>query len=258
MKLLLLILILPFNVKAQNEIREYIIDSAVHDLRMTKVATDCSPLYKNKTVTFDYKSFKVPSAYDKSIIEYRVTKQESEYTSAKDYSTTTIYKCLNSNNQECLLQLISPSIKDKNFIQLIVSDEYKFYLFYLRAKNEDYKNIKSKEDWIFIGETQLGDMEYVKSKCVEKTDNYIKIWNKTILKKIEIEGKLYYKVKELSLQKYNCVLNKLLVSTIIRYDSDGNILQNLDFSQKAEWWQDIVPETMMELRINFVCSKFGK
>lgn len=247
-----------FKVNAQDEIREFIIDSAKQGYGKGPV-TDCSTLFKNKTIRFDYKSFKIPASFGTAMIVYLVNQEkEEDFTNSRDNKTWSYYKCLNSANQECNIQLVSPPFEGKNLVELYVTDQGKFFVFYMKAKDEEYKNIKSKNGWIFIGESKAGDLHYIRNKCEEKNASYIKVWQKTILKKITIDGKLYYRVQELALEKYDCRTSRFLPASLVRYDSVGNLLQDFDFSKYSDNWTDVVPESMIELKFNFACSKFGK
>lgn len=252
----ILTLALSFTVKAQNELREYTIDSVKQDLYMTKVMTNGSVLYKNKTITFDYKSFKIPTLYG-GVLEYKLKEEPESNITLRDNNTMSFYNCLNSSNQECLLQLVSPPTSGKNLVELYVSDNHQFFIFYMKAKDEDYKNIRSKKGWIYMGASKDGDLHYIRNKYEERNDNYIKVWQKTIFKKEEIDGKTYYNVEELALEKFDCKTSRFLPVSLVKYDSQGKVLQSSDFSKFTEW-ADIVPETFLELKFNFVCSKFGK
>jgi len=253
----ILAMALSFTAKAQNEIREYTIDSVKQDLYMKKVMTDGGVYYKNKTISFDFKSFKIPNIMG-GISEYRLKQEPENNITLRDNNTMSFYNCFNSSNQECLLQLISPPTSGKNLVELYVSDNHQFFIFYMKAKDEDYKNIRSKEGWIFMGASKDGDLHYIRNKYEERNDAYIKVWHKTILKKEEINGKTYYNVKELALEKFDCKTSRFLPASLVKYDSEGNVLENFDFSNLTDKWTDIVPETFLELKFNFVCSKFGK
>lgn len=111
-----------------------------------------------------------------------------------------------------------------------------------------------KEGWIFVSEATNGDKHYIRNFYEDKTQNTMKLWTKVIKKKEVLNSKLYYNVKMICLEEYDCIGKKNRTFNMTNYDSKGGVIDNYEWQEDESNWHSLVPESIGEAVLNYICE----
>lgn len=118
------------------------------------------------------------------------------------------------------------------------------------------------QDWVFICENSFGAKTYVQSRYVKKETlsgiSFITIWVKSISPRMTIKGvdKVYKNTATLILYMINCQDKKMQTDKMIIYSSTGEMLQSL--TDIGGSWQYVVPDSIGESIVEYVCKTFNQ
>lgn len=121
------------------------------------------------------------------------------------------------------------------------------------------------QDWVKVMVTTKGDTIYVNQKLVKKGGTFgseeevVRVWTKRVFKKFEIKAsqKVYPNAIVKKLEEFDCINKKSREITSILYDGDGDVIYNGENLEYAENWNFVVPDTVGEATLTFVCLLFN-
>ena len=134
---------------------------------------------------------------------------------------------------------------------------------YLKGSSQSYtdtvriifsRSQVNNEEWIFVSESTNGDKHYIRNFYEEKNQTTMKLWTKVIKKKEIFNKKVYYNVKMICLEEYNCVDRENRTFSVTNYDSKDRIIDNYEWQEYESNWHTLVPESIGEAVLNYICE----
>lgn len=121
------------------------------------------------------------------------------------------------------------------------------------------------QDWVKIMVTSKGDTVCVNQKLVKKGGTFgkdegvVRVWTKTLFKKFEVKSakKVYPNAVVKKLEEFDCINKKSREITSILYDNDGVVIYSGENQEYDENWNFVVPDTVGEATLTFVCELFN-
>lgn len=116
-----------------------------------------------------------------------------------------------------------------------------------------------KDEWLFACKGGgVNDYFYLRSKPNVVTKTTVQIWVRELTKDKKIAGKTYPDVECVSLVSFDCDLNKAVIISESFKDLKGNIIKRTVYEEDESKWEDIEPDTVMEILKNKVCEWYIK
>lgn len=124
------------------------------------------------------------------------------------------------------------------------------FLFFLAIQNF------YSQEWELVATSKDGDKYFMKREKINSYGNP-KVWVMSIVKSViyrkdNKENKLY-NAKILDLMEYDCSSKNYRLLETIYYNSNGQVVKH-DKWQEIDEWQIVIPDTIAETELNFVCN----